>query len=401
MHYAVPRLLHQAGLLGYFYTDHYLGNKPWLERLLKLVPARLRPSRLTRLLARKDTTIPPSAVRSFEGLGYWFKWRLSRVRNQNELVTVVAERGAAFNRKIIKSLTAPPRLIWGFNGAALELFQWAKPRGARLILEQTIVPRAVEMRLLGEELERWPDWEPTLVPFLQRDARADRERLEWELADRVVGGSQFVVDGLEQCGVVRERCRIVPYGVGLDRFPLIDASRGGESAERALRVLFVGNAGLRKGAPYLLEALRMLGSKAIEARFVGSVDLNRKVIEKYVDVATFTGAVPRSAMADMYRWADVFCLPSICEGSATVTYEALASGVPVITTLNTGSVVQDEVNGFIVPIRDSQAIADRLDRYRADRSLLQHHRRGAAAARDSVSLEAYGRRLVDLVDELG
>lgn len=74
------------------------------------------------------------------------------------------------------------------------------------------------------------------------------------------------------------------------------------------------------------------------------------------------GAVPRQEIAKQYAWADVFVLPSICEGSATVCYEALASGLPVITTPNSGSVVRDGLDGFIVPIRNSEAIREKLAR---------------------------------------
>lgn len=399
MHYAVPRLLHQAGMLGRFYTDNYIGNKPSLEWALDRIPARWRPQRVTHLLARKEASIPSSRVQSFDWLGLWFAWRLSRARDKNELIELVARRAAEFNRKVIKAIRQPPAVIWGFSGAAAELFQWAKAHGVPCILEQTIAPRTIEMRLLTEERERWPGWEPTLVSFAERDARAEREKIEWALADRIAGASQFVLESLEACGVNANRRRLIPYGVDLDSYPLMPL-RNPNRVDEPLRVLFVGEVSLRKGAPYLLEALKMLGSKVVDARFVGSVALSRKVINKYVDVARFVGSLPRSAMVNMYRWADVLCLPSICEGSATVTYEALASGAPVIATWNTGSLVRDGINGFIVPIRDAEAIADRLDSYRADRSLLENHQRGAATARDEVGLNAYERRLVSVIEEL-
>ena len=75
-------------------------------------------------------------------------------------------------------------------------------------------------------------------------------------------------------------------------------------------------------------------------------------------------------MAAHYRWADVFVLPSICEGSAAVCYEALAYGLPVITTPNAGSVVRNGVDGYIVPIRDADAIACKLELLASDPRLL-------------------------------
>ena len=61
------------------------------------------------------------------------------------------------------------------------------------------------------------------------------------------------------------------------------------------------------------------------------------------------GPVPRSVVAEHYAWADVFLLPSVCEGSATATYEAIASGIPVICTPNAGSVIEDGRQGFRSP----------------------------------------------------
>jgi hypothetical protein len=397
MHYAVPRLLHDAGFLGRFYTDAYIGNKPVLRTLLKAISTRWRPAPIARFLGRRDVAIPPNLVTSFDWLGLRFALRLVCTRDKNESTEIVARRAAAFNRRVIGSIRHRPDAIWGFNGAAKELFQWAKPRGIPCVLEQTILPRPAEMRLLTEERERWPGWEPALVPFAKNDARAEREQAEWELADRIVGASSFVVEGLEQCGVEADRCRIVPYGVDTGSYlPRVPIRR----CEDALRVLFVGEVGLRKGVPYLLEALRMLGPSGARARFVGPVALDRVVLARYSNVAEFMGPVPRSAVSALYHWADLLCLPSICEGSATVSYEALACAVPVMVTPNSGSLVRDGVDGFVVPIRDAEAIAERLQLYRTEPSLLREHKHGAAQSRHRVSIERYRRDLEALLSEL-
>jgi glycosyltransferase involved in cell wall biosynthesis len=99
-------------------------------------------------------------------------------------------------------------------------------------------------------------------------------------------------------------------------------------------------------------------------------------------------------MAQHYAWADVFLLPSICEGSATACYEALAAGVPVITTENAGSVVRDGIDGFIVPIRDAGAIVERLEMLHRDRELLESMARGALQRASEFTVEKYGDRLI-------
>ena len=114
-----------------------------------------------------------------------------------------------------------------------------------------------------------------------------------------------------------------------------------------------------------------------------------------------TGPVPRSEVLAQYAWADVFFLPSLCEGSATVTYEALACGLPVVCTPNTGSVVRDGIDGFVVPMRDAAAMADRLLQFHQDRDLLESASEQARQRASEFTLEAYRTRLKQALHSAG
>ena len=107
-----------------------------------------------------------------------------------------------------------------------------------------------------------------------------------------------------------------------------------------------------------------------------------------------TGPVPRSEMLQQYAWADVFLMPSISEGSANVCYEALGSGLPVITTHNTGSVVRDGSEGFVVPIRDSEAIAARIEELAIDGRLRREMSQQARRRATEFGWESYSERLL-------
>jgi len=107
-----------------------------------------------------------------------------------------------------------------------------------------------------------------------------------------------------------------------------------------------------------------------------------------------TGVVPRSEVAAHYAWADVFLLPSLCEGSATSTYEAMFQGLPVVCTPQTGSVVRDGIDGFIVPPRDGAAIADKLALLAAKPDLLAQLSENARQRSADFTLEKYGERLL-------
>ena len=111
-------------------------------------------------------------------------------------------------------------------------------------------------------------------------------------------------------------------------------------------------------------------------------------------MADFPEIIPRSEMAEQYEWADVFLLPSLCEGSATVTYEAMFQGLPVICTPQTGSTVRDGIDGFIVPARDSDAIVEKLERFAAKPDLLAAMAESACQNSTDYTLEKYGERLI-------
>ncbi|WP_412851402.1 glycosyltransferase family 4 protein [Ectothiorhodospira shaposhnikovii] len=230
--------------------------------------------------------------------------------------------------------------------------------------------------------------------------REQLEAREWELVDRIVVGSQFVADGLVGKGVDRSKIIVVPYGVDLNRFSWVKR-RERENQNDPLRVLFVGRVSVMKGIPSLLHALSVLGPQKVQARLVGGSAIKAHRIEEFRGVANFVGHVPRSSILDHYRWADVLCFPSITEGSAAVTYEALATGLPVITTPNAGSIVRDGLDGFIVPIRSPEKLAEALQRYADDPALLAAHQEQLRSGRERAGLECYKRDIVKVVEDLG
>ena len=104
--------------------------------------------------------------------------------------------------------------------------------------------------------------------------------------------------------------------------------------------------------------------------------------------------VPRSEVINHYAWADVFLLPSLCEGSATATYEALTAGRPVVCTPNCGSVVRDGVEGYVIPVRDINALVDRLERLARDSDLRMQMADAARHKAAAVNFESYARDLL-------
>jgi glycosyltransferase involved in cell wall biosynthesis len=386
MHYAVPRILQHAGRLERFYTDFYAGTVA--THLLSLIPKRLRSSAINRALGRSTPDLPLDRIWSYPLLGVEYYVRQARARGPEERSEVFLLAGSKFGKLVTRDGFGNARAMYGFNTAALEMLRAAKQQGLVTTLEQTIAPRALEEQLLNEEHRRFPGWEPARIQGHSTMKTIERERAEWELADLIICGSEFVRQGVAHCGGPAQKCVVVPYGVDARFSRAVRSTHNGP-----LRVLSVGEAGLRKGIPYAAETARLLGDVA-EFRWVGPVRLlpdARKYVEQFVQL---TGGVPRNQIFSHFEWADVFFLPSVCEGSATVTYEALISGLPVIATPNTGSIVTDGVTGYIVPTRDTQAMGDKLHRLHVDRRLLSQMQKAALGNAKMASLEAYGHRLL-------
>jgi glycosyltransferase involved in cell wall biosynthesis len=381
--------LAKAGLLHTFYTDTYVGNKRWLGKMLDLVPANVKPDIFDRLSGRSSLRIPAERVVSFDLLGLSYFLNRRRPLAPAAFANLAARTNRQFGYRVIQAGLDGTKIVWGYNGAALEIFQHARERGIACVLEQSIAPRTVELKLLKEESDRWPGWQRRSYSE-GPDPLAKREAAEWALADRIICGSGFVADALAQEGVRTDRIIVVPYGVDLTHFKA-DTPMSGEN----LHVLFLGEVGLRKGVPDLLNALRELNRpEQIRAKVVGPIVLERSHLNEYGRWCEFTGAVTTRQALELYRWADVLVLPSICEGSATVTYEALACGVPVITTHNTGSLVRDGIDGFVIAIRDANALAAAIARLADDPHLRKQMSKSACERVEEISLAAYADRVV-------
>ena len=307
-------MLQEAGYLERFFTDGYIGNKLWLETLLSIFPATNRPAVVQRLLGRTEDAIPAKKVTSFDWLGLWYARAQRSAKETDSLEDIYREAVRRFAENIRKHGLGECNVLWGFNGASLELFEHAKRCRIHCVLDQISNPKPLEQELTEEEYARWHDWLPSGEWRIRKSAIETCEREEWQLADTIVAGSPFVERGLIDCGVPAHKIRVVPSGVDLRRFA--PAARTGFDETRPLRVLFVGRVSIMKGVPYLLQALHKLGPKLVQARFVGGIHVNREKLIAFSAVGNFTGHIPRHSVPEEYRWADVLCFPSITEGSA-------------------------------------------------------------------------------------
>lgn len=394
-HYAIPRILHEAGMLDTLFTDLYLSPATGAGRLLASLPVSLRPRAVDRLLGRFEASLPPERVRTFpsEGLRFWLAYRFATDTVRRTLTTSAAM--ARLNRRIVAVGFPTAEAVVGYRGGSVELFEYGKDRGIFCILNQSGVARKRELELLQEEESRWPGWEPGLRTSPE-DVVHEREGREWGLADRILVASTFTRDAIDSSGGPIDRCRVVPLGVDLNVF-----TPGPQRAPKRdrLRVLFAGQVRLQKGIPYLLEALRCLNSRRVEVKIAGHVQLHREKLQSYEKYAQFLGAVPRARMIDLFHWADLFVFPSVCDGFGLAVYEAMACGVPVVITDGAGAEIRHGVDGLVVAARDANGLARAIEKFLEHPDLRMACRAATLVDRDRLGMARYAQRLVHAVTD--
>jgi glycosyltransferase involved in cell wall biosynthesis len=278
-------------------------------------------------------------------------------------------------------------IFHGWGNFSLKSLKKAKSLGATAIIDRASSHPKTQNRLLDEEFRRFLD-----KGYIDDNVRRVEDRALEELSecDHIVVPSDFAEQSMIENGISREKILKVPFGVDIDRF------RPAADIESVFRVLFVGQVSIRKGVQYLLEAWRGINLPDSELLIVGMPEPNiEEVIAGYADSPNirFVGHVPDPV--DLFQSASVFVFPSIEEGSALVNYEAMACGLPVVTTLNSGTVARDGVDGFIVPIRDPGAIKEKILMLYEEKETRLEMGRSARERVQGFTWERYGDGLVE------
>jgi glycosyltransferase involved in cell wall biosynthesis len=169
---------------------------------------------------------------------------------------------------------------------------------------------------------------------------------------------------------------VIPYAADCRSFRPLAGKRPGADCT----FLFAGGISQRKGIKYLLEAWRRIRRPGWRLQLLGALPADTGALAPYLDLVEPLGRVSHAEMPERMAAADVFVFPSLFEGSAVVTYEALACGLPSVVTPDAGSVVRDGIEGFIVTPRNIDDLADRMEQLGLDPEL-RAQMAGAARSR--------------------
>ena len=230
----------------------------------------------------------------------------------------------------------------------------ARSQGMKIVVDHSIAHPISMENLLKEEYERFN----LSLPFHHENELWQLVLRDCAEADILLVNSNYVQETFIQEGYPAEQVCVVYLGVRPDFWGLKKEYQLGKE----IRLLFTGHFDLRKGARILLEALTLLQKQDIPCRLdvVGFVALDRSILDQYANLTQiyFHGFVPQNELKIFFSTADLFVFPTFAEGSSRSAMEAMAAGLPVITTQNCGIPIEHGINGWYVPVGDSKSLCE-------------------------------------------
>ncbi|MEN9444337.1 MAG: hypothetical protein RIS47_1227 [Bacteroidota bacterium] len=351
--YYLAKALADLDALERFYTSSYVGSE-WLQEYL---------------LRRGDTFWTRRFIAGLGGNLVQSNWRfelpelvLRIFLGKSPLVQrSVYWRDVQFDSFVARKLTKLGMSrgcgFWGFQGSCRDSLVAANALGMPTVCELATAHVTEARRELGLEAKLMPDWADSIDNLEFTGDYLKRLEEEPHLARWVVAASEYTRKSLLADGVAEDKILQLPLGFDLDYVPYVERSR---PRGRPLRLLYVGTVTQRKGIAYLLEAMKSFSANDVELHIIGGVQGSGDAFRRSEVHYVYHAPVSQRELFAMYADFDALVLPTIFEGFGLVIVEAMAAGLPCITTAHSigPDLIRTGDNGYIVPIRDVTAIVD-------------------------------------------
>lgn len=372
------RSLHDAELLSEFWTSVY-----WRQEYLinKILPHSIR----NELSRRTFPYVRHQQVRShpWREAGRLMARRLglsTLIRHEVGRLSVDAVY-RSLDKKVATQLLGAPEIeaVYAYEDGALTTFRVAQRLAIKTIYELPIGYWRAGRELMEEEADLQPEWAMTLPGNIDSAQKLHRKDEELALASHIVVPSEYVRRTLSKAPQVNATVSVVPYGAPA----AIAGARKMTAPSDPLRVVFVGALTQRKGVSYLLRAVEQLGSSVV-LTLIGRRVGECRALDAALRVHRWFPSLSHAQVLQELNRQDVMVFPSLFEGFGLVLLEAMANGVPVIGTPNGAApdLLTDGEDGFLIPIRDTDVIVEKLELLARDRERLSAM--SASAARKAA-----------------
>jgi alpha-maltose-1-phosphate synthase len=279
----------------------------------------------------------------------------------------------SFDWRASRRLTHGMDAVIGSQGTTTQIFARARELGIGRVLDYPIAHWRFTEAVLEEEVRLKPEWAATMRVYRYPDWVRARYVREIEMADRIIMVSGHHQQNFAEAGIDPARTFIVPWYIDAELF-----TPPSVPDDSAFRIAFVGELSQRKGLSYLIDGFERAALPASELLLIGRTHAVTGPWAGRPGVR-HVPPLPNFMLPEVLGSCHVIALPSLVEGFPVSVLEGMACGLPAIISENIGrDIVEDGKEGFVVPIRDPEAIAERLGELHADTA---RRREMAAAAR--------------------
>jgi len=300
----------------------------------------------------------------------------------------------ALDRKVSRLLSNhSSQILHAYEDGCSSSFARAKELGMQCSYELPIAHWATVRRLLAEEVERYPQWEPTLESTRELEEKLSRKEEELRLADRITCPSQFVLDSIPLEIRQKTPCQISPFGSPMCEPASIESS----SKNDTLKLLFVGSMSQRKGLADLFEAMKLLKGEPISLSILGQPSMPMEFYRKQFAEFEYFPPCSNQKVWEIMKAHDALVLPSIVEGRALVQQEALSCGLPIVVTPNAGGedLIEEGITGHLVPIRSPEKIEGAIRTMIENRNRKEEIRKLCQKKAKQYSCANYAQNIID------
>lgn len=286
-------------------------------------------------------------------------------------------------------------VIW--SGVAEKSFKKANIINKKIIkiLERGSSHIVYQNKILSEEYERLG-----IKKKLIDKKIIEKEIREYDLANYIFVPSLFAKNTFIENGISSDKLLQVPYGTNLDEFYKTDQKT------KDFTIISAGQISVRKGSIYLLKAFEELNLKNCKLIMVGNIetDIKNKLKPYFLNKnVIFKTHVKQKELNKLYNNSHIFVSSSLEEGLAMVQPQAMACGLPLICTTNSGGaeIVDEGINGFVCPIRDIDYLKNKISFFYKNRDQLKIFSENALKkARNDLSWDKYSEKVYEVYRNL-
>lgn len=310
-------------------------------------------------------------------------YRAGRVLGQEARVSglKMAWFGRALARQVQKR---KPDILIAWSSFAMEAFETGAAGHRILIRDSTHI--SDQMEILANEYRRWG------LPFHLDSAALKREVREYELADEIIVLSEIAKRSFVEHGIREDKIKILRLGVDVSRFRPIPKPL---DLSPVIRIVYFGSLSLRKGIPYLAEAIKAFEGRPCEFHLVGDVEPGLEKVLRDLPQTIRHRAMPQATLAEFLGGMDLFVFPTLEDGFGQTLIQAMAAGVAPIVSDRCGAkdLIEDREAAIVVPSRNSAALIQAIDHLLTNPEIIGRMRERGLLLAPQVSWEFYAEQV--------